>query len=246
MDRAGVTLLIIGTILSFFLSMLIQFIFSLLNDLSALMLLILIPIYSSGLAQPIQAIILNLIQLDLLLTDKWLANMIFTEKQQVEQDGPLNVWFGINGYKSKQGLLNIGSTSIYLLILLLGFTIICVLRCQTLTNGLQEFSVFQIHTEQRKSKKHQRSISYGTLSSGSSSSSTQHSLQHLKSISMMYVTIQLRFFNLVQGVESRIFHQCTHFNFYCAFLIWDSVCIPQDTSKSIRYQGIQRNLRDIY
>ncbi|TNV86685.1 hypothetical protein FGO68_gene12768 [Halteria grandinella] len=123
-QKVGLAMLPISFALSFIMSFFIQFIFSLLNDLSALMLLSLLPIYSPGLAQPIQSTLLGLIQLDLLQTDKWLPQVLFPDEVD---DGPLNECFGMGGYSSQQSLLNAGSSFLYLGLIGCGFAMLGIL-----------------------------------------------------------------------------------------------------------------------
>ncbi|TNV86678.1 hypothetical protein FGO68_gene17579 [Halteria grandinella] len=112
-QSVGLAMLPISFAVSFIMSFFIQFLFSLLNDLSPLMLLSLIPIYAPGLAQPIQSIVLSLIQLDLLQTDKWLPQLLFTQSE-LDTDSALNECFGMGGYQSRQSIVNAGSGVVYM------------------------------------------------------------------------------------------------------------------------------------
>lgn len=60
----------------------------------------LIAIYAPGLAQPIQIFLLKMVQLDLLMTDKWLIPGLFPDNDD-EGDTPLNDCFEVYGYEAK-------------------------------------------------------------------------------------------------------------------------------------------------
>ncbi|TNV86723.1 hypothetical protein FGO68_gene14370 [Halteria grandinella] len=138
-QNVGLALLPISFALSFVMSFFVQFIFSLLNDLSALMLLSLLPIYAPGLAQPIQSTILGLVQLDLLQTDKWVPQLLFPDDAD---DGPLNECFNMGGYSSQQSLLNAGSSFVYLGIIGCGFTFLGVFKIFGCSRAYQRFAAF--------------------------------------------------------------------------------------------------------
>jgi hypothetical protein len=114
--------------------MFIQYLWGLLNDMSFLTVLTMISLSVPGMAKIIQQILMNFIYLDLLQTDKWLIPLIFPENDEktenlVERasDKPINLFFDENGYSSRLLIKNLGSTFIYLIILVTCLALIPVL-----------------------------------------------------------------------------------------------------------------------
>jgi hypothetical protein len=86
-----------------------------------------------GTAKLIQMALLNFIYLDILLTDKWLIPLLFKDEdsnpttedndkdeddgEYVDPGGPLNDFFDENGFSSKYLIENLGSTFVYILLL---------------------------------------------------------------------------------------------------------------------------------
>ncbi|TNV87199.1 hypothetical protein FGO68_gene6267 [Halteria grandinella] len=127
-----------GVVLNFLLSVAIQYLWGLLNDLSFLTTLTLISISVPGMAQTIQASMLNCIYLDVLQTDQWFIPWMFgksasistegtgsrrlqesEESEDEEDDEPLNEYIGANGFGSKNLIKNLQSTFLYLVLLLI-------------------------------------------------------------------------------------------------------------------------------
>jgi hypothetical protein len=63
----------------FYRSIILQYIWGLLNDMSFLTILTMVSIAVPGIAKYVQAALLNFIYLDLLKTDKWLIPLIFPD-----------------------------------------------------------------------------------------------------------------------------------------------------------------------
>jgi len=61
--------------------------------------------------------------MDGLMTDRWLPQLLMSEEELFEDD-PLSLFFENNGYQSMNALKNLGSTSIYFLMII---SIFCVL-----------------------------------------------------------------------------------------------------------------------
>jgi hypothetical protein len=81
----------------------------------------LISISVPGITQIVQSVLLNFIYLDILQTDKWLIPLIYGKSQSIgEEDMPLNSFFDENGFNSRSLIKNLGSTFIYLVVLVLG------------------------------------------------------------------------------------------------------------------------------
>ena len=69
-----------------------------------------------GIVQLIQNVLLNLIYVDVLMTDSWLPQIIYGGKNEAthEDEEPLNDYFEENGFKSRVLMKNLGSTIVYL------------------------------------------------------------------------------------------------------------------------------------
>ncbi|TNV86966.1 hypothetical protein FGO68_gene20 [Halteria grandinella] len=99
------------------------------NDLSFLTSLSMIVFSIPGIASPIQSLLLSIIYMDLLMTDKWLTPAI--EKSltidEIDNDNPVNMFLDEQGFGSQLLVVNLGSTLIFLgiqvtLLLLTGVT----------------------------------------------------------------------------------------------------------------------------
>ena len=56
--------------------------------------------------------------MDGLMTDKWLPQLLMTEEERFE-DRPMSLYFENNGYQSMNVMKNLGSTAIYLMLILI-------------------------------------------------------------------------------------------------------------------------------
>ncbi|TNV87952.1 hypothetical protein FGO68_gene897 [Halteria grandinella] len=85
-----------------------------------------------GIAQLIQASMLSFIYLDILQTDKWLTPLIFPEIQFVADDEvesqAINSQFYQNGFQQMMLLQNLGSTFVYMIIVISGFLMMILTR----------------------------------------------------------------------------------------------------------------------
>lgn len=98
----------------------IQYVWNCLDDLSFMLINTMISMPVPGIVQMIQAVLLNFIYLDILLTDQWIPLIFDTSSSQIEQSGGLNSFFEENGFSSKFLISNLGSSFVYL-------TLYCVL-----------------------------------------------------------------------------------------------------------------------
>ena len=118
--------------------------------MSFLTILTMVSITVPGIAKYLQAALLNFIYMDLLKTDLWLIPLIFpndsnsekkNDEPQYTEDGtlvqkevtdddntPLNDYFDNNGFSTKIALKNLGSTTIYLGIILYSLLLIPILN----------------------------------------------------------------------------------------------------------------------
>ena len=112
--------LIINLLLSAFVQYLLEFF----NDLSFMIILSVIAIDVPGVTKLYQAQLLQLIYLDLFLTDQWLVPLIFKNSNSNDDDlsedpnSPLNWFFLMSGFETKIAIKNLGSNIIYLAIVL--------------------------------------------------------------------------------------------------------------------------------
>lgn len=82
--------------------------------MSFLTTLTLVSLAIPGIATVINVVLLNLIYLDVLETDKWLLPLIYNENEPTNLDIPLNSYFDDNGFSSLYYTKNIGSTLVFL------------------------------------------------------------------------------------------------------------------------------------
>ena len=112
--------LIINLLLSAFVQYLLEFF----NDLSFMIILSVIAIDVPGVTKLYQAQLLQLIYLDLFLTDQWLVPLIFKNSNSNDDElpedpnSPLNWFFLMSGFETKIAIKNLGSNIIYLAIVL--------------------------------------------------------------------------------------------------------------------------------
>lgn len=115
--------------------MFIQYLWGLLNDMSFLTICSLISINVPGVGKILMNGLLNLIYLDLLMTEIWLFPLLFPSKptgQEDDTEEPLNMYFEENGFQSKALIKNLGSTFVYLslyIVLLCFLALIKLLGC---------------------------------------------------------------------------------------------------------------------
>ena len=89
-----------------------------------------------GLAQIFMQLFLNLIYVDLLMTDRWLLPF-FYKKGEVDDDTQvMNEYFSENGFESMTLVKNLGSTFLYLLVylsLIFAYLVLKVLAWKSMT-----------------------------------------------------------------------------------------------------------------
>ena len=74
----------------------------------------------------IQNILLGFIYMDGLMTDRWLPQLLMSEEELFE-DQPLSLFFDSNGYQSMNVMKNLGSTSIYFIVIFLIFLVLVLI-----------------------------------------------------------------------------------------------------------------------
>jgi hypothetical protein len=107
------------------------------NDMSFLTLMSLISITVPGIAQTIQAVILKFLYLDVLMTDEWLYPLISKEEEElldtsipddeddeIWQDKAINEYFEQNGIQSMFAVKNLGSTLVYLVVVIFFYIVL--------------------------------------------------------------------------------------------------------------------------
>jgi hypothetical protein len=85
-----------------------------LDDLSFMMINTMISMPVPGIVQLVQAVLLNFIYLDILLTDLWIPSIFHTTVNDLEKDGGFNLFFEENGFSSKLLIKNLGSSFVYM------------------------------------------------------------------------------------------------------------------------------------
>jgi hypothetical protein len=63
--------------------------------------------------------------MDVLMTDKWLTKYLVEDD---ENDCAINYYFDISGFQSKKLVKNLGSTFVYLALLILSLVILAILK----------------------------------------------------------------------------------------------------------------------
>jgi hypothetical protein len=114
-----------------------NFLWGSMNDMSFLTLMSLISITVPGIAQTIQAVILKFLYLDVLMTDEWLYPVISKEEEElldtsipddeddeIWQDKAINEYFEQNGIQSMFAVKNLGSTLVYLVVVIFFFIVL--------------------------------------------------------------------------------------------------------------------------
>ena len=115
--------------------------------MSFLTVLTMISLSVPGIAKIVQKILMDFVYLDILQTELWFIPWMFPPGSEVDMqisqvneedekmeslrrvEEPLNIYFNENGFATKILLKNLGSTSLYLAILLLSFALIPLLYC---------------------------------------------------------------------------------------------------------------------
>ncbi|TNV86600.1 hypothetical protein FGO68_gene11197 [Halteria grandinella] len=122
-------------------------IWGMMNDLSFIISLGMISIPIPGIASPIQSLLSTIIYMDLLMTDKWLSNFLedITQISEDDEDAPLNLFLGSQGFQSKLLLFNLGSTLVFFIIqvLLLIYTGIMRLLSQKCLRAMKQYEFLE-------------------------------------------------------------------------------------------------------
>ena len=120
-----------GIILNLFLTMFLQFIWGLLNDMSFIMILSLVSLNVPGPVQLIQSTMLNFIYMDILQTSLWLDPIIFNSPGDNNDDG-INPFFDLGGFTSMILIKNLGSTFVFLIVLLIAFCSMFIIKLMSI------------------------------------------------------------------------------------------------------------------
>ncbi|TNV87163.1 hypothetical protein FGO68_gene9271 [Halteria grandinella] len=139
-DYANYALVSSNLVLNLFLSGMLSYLFSLLNDISQVTMLSLININIPGIASLITSIIMNLVYMDLLQTNLWISNIIDLESSN---DDSLCPSFKLAGYTSQFTITNLGSTFVFIFLLICYQAMLFVIK---IVNSLQSITrqVFRI------------------------------------------------------------------------------------------------------
>ncbi|TNV86341.1 hypothetical protein FGO68_gene4599 [Halteria grandinella] len=118
---AHIAMIPASIIVNFFLQIVMNLIWGMLNDLSFLINLTMISITIPGITSTFMSIVLQFIQLDILQTDKWLIPSFPKEKDEegnFKEDEGLNDYFEQQGFQSMYTFKNLGSTLIFSFLLI--------------------------------------------------------------------------------------------------------------------------------
>ncbi|TNV86987.1 hypothetical protein FGO68_gene1174 [Halteria grandinella] len=122
-EYASYALVSSNLVLNVFLSGILSYLFGLLNDISQIIMLSLININIPGQAQLIMNMLMNLIYMDLLQTDLWLEKLMNIE----DDDQALCPSFKQAGYSSHNTVSNLGSTFVFIIVLIALYLIFALL-----------------------------------------------------------------------------------------------------------------------
>lgn len=90
-------------------------IWGMMNDLSFVVSMSLISITIPGIASSIQSLLMQLIYMDLLMTDAWLSPLMERAffSDEIEEDTPVNMHLDEQGFTSRLAIFNLGSTLVF-------------------------------------------------------------------------------------------------------------------------------------
>ncbi|TNV86487.1 hypothetical protein FGO68_gene11043 [Halteria grandinella] len=91
-------------------------IWGMMNDLSFLISLSMVSIQIPGIASAIQSLLLQIIYMDLLMTDKWLTPLLELQlfPEEDEENEAINLFFNEQGFQSRLLIFNLGSTLVFI------------------------------------------------------------------------------------------------------------------------------------
>ncbi|TNV86521.1 hypothetical protein FGO68_gene6081 [Halteria grandinella] len=131
-----ITVLTLNIFIQIFFGSALHLIWGMMNDLSFIIQLSMVSLQIPGIASSIQSILLSIIYMDLLMTEQWLDPILdkLLSPEEADDNTAVNDFLYAQGFKSKLLIYNLGSTMIFLAIL------ICVLCITALTFQLRTTS----------------------------------------------------------------------------------------------------------
>jgi hypothetical protein len=81
-----------------------------------------------GIVMILNSVLLNLISMDILLTDLWLPDIFYGPYSSSEDSEALNDFIDENGFKSKFSIKNLGSALVYFILYIGLWVIILILK----------------------------------------------------------------------------------------------------------------------
>ncbi len=126
--------------INYIITLIIQYVWSLMDDLSFLMINTMISMSIPGVASIISDVLINLIYFDILFTERWFPQ--FMESMNFEfdfNDQAINTYFEQNGFQSLLILKNLGSTLFFIIFYFMAWFLILILKivsmfCETAHN----------------------------------------------------------------------------------------------------------------
>ncbi|TNV86619.1 hypothetical protein FGO68_gene15456 [Halteria grandinella] len=146
-DNTQIVVLTFSIVLQLFFGFAMNLIWGMMNDLSFIISLGMISIPIPGIASPIQSLLSTIIYMDVLMTDKWLSNFLedITQISEEDDDAPMNLFVGSQGFQSKLLLFNLGSTLIFfrIQVVLLLYTILMRLLSSFCLRAKKQYAFFE-------------------------------------------------------------------------------------------------------
>ena len=108
-----------------------QIFWSQLEDISFLTINSMISVPIPGIPSTIQSVMIKFIYFDILYTEMWMPDLmteIGLDMEDVENDDAVNLFFDENGFQSKQFLKNAGSTLFFIVLYLIGWTVLFIFQ----------------------------------------------------------------------------------------------------------------------
>jgi len=81
-----------------------------------------------GIVMILNSVLMNLINMDILLSDLWLPDLFYGPYSSAEDSEALNVFIDENGFKSKFSIKNLGSALVYFFLYIGLWIIILILK----------------------------------------------------------------------------------------------------------------------
>ena len=115
--------------INYIITLIIQFVWSLMDDLSFLLINTMISMSVPGVASIISEVLINLIYFDILFTEKWFPQ--FMESMNFDFDAndiSINTYFDQNGFQSQLIIKNLGSTFFFIVFYFIAWFLLLIFK----------------------------------------------------------------------------------------------------------------------